>query len=351
MIQSEWTFNRADGCLLPTPVHPLETDSHSPHRRTGLGTPGPLALNQESDQDDFKMETDFRHSGWAGNRERVRSSLWRIEPSFTRISNFASCGTNAWVERCVQDPDRFRIRSDRCHDRFCLPCGQERSRVIAHNVRERLDPKIARMITLTVRSLAEPLTDLLDKLYKGFAKLRRSRLWLGTQLGGVAFLEVKWSVERQRWHPHLHVLAEGKYIAKPALSASWLKATRDSFIVDVGKIKSIESVVSYVVKYASKPMDASLFQDWNRLDEAILALKGRRLALTFGSWRGIKLMEVPGDDEWEVVCSLVAFIGRARKGDAQAAKVLRRSPLHEFPSECRAPPVDWNPDYLEFSDD
>ena len=338
MVQSEWHWNRADGSLLPTPVHPQEIESHSPHTPPGCGTPQPLALDQASDQADFQTEINFRHSGWAPTRQRVADAMFRVVASLDRLADFASCGQDAWVERSDQDPHHYRIVSRKCHDRWCLPCGQERSRVIAHNVHDRLNVPLARMVTLTLKTDAEPLQELLDKLYQSFARLRRTKIWESTQAGGVAFLEVKWAVERQRWHPHLHVLSEGKYIAKPALAKAWLKATGNSFIVDVGKIKSAAAAISYVVKYASKPMDASLFKDSARLDEAILAMKGRRLALTYGTWRGVKLTDVPESGTWTPVGSLISFIARAKAGDPIADAIIRYTIWQELTSESRAPP-------------
>lgn len=348
MIQPFLTFGSGMTPLGPTRLDPPEIESHSPDAPAGGGTPSPLALDEPDPREKLHIETAFRHSGWAANRQRVYESLMRRETSLWRIQNFGCCGTNAWVDRSVDDPSQYRIRSDRCHDRFCLPCGQERSRIIAHNVKDRLRPEIARFITLTLRASHESLKDLLDKLYTSFTKLRRTCLWSQTQLGGVAFLEVKWCKGTHRWHPHLHILTEGKYLAKQALSNAWRKATGGSFIVDVGKVKSAERAIGYIVKYASKPHDPSLFQNADRLDEAVIAMKGRRLALTFGTWRGVKLCEVPDPGEWAPFAPLAHLILEARDGDPHAAEVLRQLPGNALASECRDPPDDFSPDYPQF---
>jgi len=159
-----------------------------------------------------------------------------------------------------------------------------------------------------------------------------------TQIGGVAFLEIKWFKGTKCWHPHLHILTEGKYIAKQALSNAWRKATDGSFIVDVKKIRNADSAVGYVVKYASKPHDPSIFRDPDRLDEAVLALKGRRLCLTYGTWRGIKLTEVPEPGTWTPLAPLARIILQARTGDPAASHILSRLPGNAFPAECRDPP-------------
>jgi hypothetical protein len=193
---------------------------------------------------------------------------------------------------------------------------------------------------LTLRASTESLQDLLDLLYTSFAKLRRTCLWSQTQDGGVAFCEVKWCNATNRWHPHLHVLTEGKYIAKQALSNAWRKATGGSFIVHVTKIRHADTAVGYVVKYASKPHDHSMMHDPDRLDEAVLALKGRRLCLTFGTWRGVRLTEVPDRGTWTPVAPLSRLIVQSRLGEPAAAAILDSLPSTSLPDDCRSPPDD-----------
>lgn len=347
MVQSLLSFAQCNFRELQPRLEPPETKPHTPADAPDDGTPTSLAVDEPSAREQLKLEQTFRHSGWAIARKAVYAALRRTEHSLWRISNFGSCGSNAWVDRSLDDPTKYRVRSDRCHDRFCLPCGQERSRVIAHNVHERLQPRIARFVTLTIRASHEPLGELLDLLYDSFAKLRRTVLWSETQAGGVAFLEVKWCAGTERWHPHLHVLTEGKYIAKQALSNAWRKATNGSFIVDVRKIHNADTAVGYVVKYASKPHDASMLRDPERLDEAVIALKGRRLCLTYGTWRGVKLTEVPEVGTWTPIAPLSRIILQARVGDAAASQILSRLPGNSFPNECRDPPDDDSGEYFE----
>lgn len=327
MVQSLLNFDGDFKPLSFSLVHPLETKCHSRSEPLDEGRPTTL-----------QAEVTFRHGGWNHTRELVIRSLYRVEPSDFRINNFMSCGASAWVERSEADPHVYRIRCDRCHDRFCVPCGNERARVIAYNVREHLNPKCTRFVTLTLRSSTESLTELLDLLYESFKKLRKTRLWKQTQRGGVAFLEVKWYPDTHRWHPHLHVLTEGGYIAQQALSAAWRKATGGSFIVDVRKIKNADTVVAYVVKYASKPHDPSIFRDPDRLDEAVIAMKGRRLCLTFGTWRGVSLTKVPDRGTWIPVARLADLIHQAASGDRDARHILNQVPTTGLPSSCHDPP-------------
>lgn len=282
----------------------------------------------------------FRHSGWEATRRRIFDAFFRTAQPTNRKSQFQYCGSCAYILRNVEDPDVYRIAGSCCHDRFCLPCAKERSHAISLNVLEHLSKRRARFLTLTIKSTDEPLTDLLDKLYTGFQKLRQTKLWRASVTGGVAFLEINWSPERNRWHPHLHILIEGKYIPQPKLKALWYHITGDSYVVDIRLVLNADQAAKYITKYASKPFNNTFLTRPDRLDEAIVALKGRKLLLTFGTWRGVTLLHTPSDGAWQNVGSLQTYIENAAAGDKHARSVLNSlttQPLE--PIYARAPPL------------
>jgi hypothetical protein len=316
---------------------PRALDFSSPPRNTPTE---PQEHSPEAFEHDSHLEVSFRHSGWQPTRRKVERAFQRTAQSLWRRNAFASCGMNAWVEESVDDPGVFRLRCDRCHDRFCVPCARERSHTIAANVRQYAADRTLRFITLTLRSTSEPLALLLNRLYDSFAKLRRYRCWLNTQQGGCAFLEIKWNPSRNRWHPHLHILAEGRYLAQPALKKAWRKATGDSFVVDIRAVRNLDIVTAYVVKYASKPLDGSFLSVPDRLDEAINALVGRKLCLTFGTWRGLALCESPERGTWRPICSLTDLLKDARDGDTEAQHIIHRLQAVVVFADSRSPPTD-----------
>jgi len=229
------------------------------------------------------------------------------------------------------------VACNKCHDRFCKPCGNERSRVIAHNVRAHLADRTARFLTLTLRAQHEPLADACTRLTRSFARLRSRALWKTAVTGGVAFLEIKRAANADRWHAHLHVIIEGKYIPKDRLSKLWKHVTGDSFIVDIKLVKNVDQVAKYVTKYASKPLDPSLTRSPDDLLEAIHALHNRRLCITFGDWRGVDLTAPVDDGEWDAIAPLASLLTKAASGDPEARRIIHalRSPE---PCQTRAPP-------------
>lgn len=296
--------------LPSTSVQPPETAVH----------PAPFTRQKLADHP-YTLSVAFRHSGWHGPRQLVYDAYRRIGVNPAQQSDFALCGSHAYVLRSKTEADVYRVAGSTCRHRFCTPCAIERSRTIALNVSDYLDKAPCRFLTLTLQSSTESLAFLLAKLSKSFAKLRRWPEWQQCVSGGVAFLEIKWNEDTQRWHPHLHCLIQGNFLHQRRLSARWLQVTGSSKVVDIRMVKDHRTAVRYVVKYASKPLNASFLHIPERLDEAMLALKGKRLCLTFGDWQKLMLVTHPAEDAWENLGSLDALVHAAAAGD-EAARLI-----------------------------
>lgn len=283
----------------------------------------------------------WRHGSWSDTRTLVFRALHRTMQPITRIVAFEDCGSTVFVLRDLKDPDHVCLAGSGCHDRFCLPCANSRSRLIARRVLAKLGGQRSRFLTLTLRTGNEPLADSLDELYRSFAALRRSPDWLRCVDGGVAFLEIKWSPQGRRWHPHLHCLIQGRYFPHAIIKARWLKITRGSSVVDIRDVKSDVGAARYVTKYASKPFNSTFTHETDLLDEAVLALRGRRLALTFGTWRGYRLTLLDDTSGWQSLGTLDDVLARARRGDSDAADALECLPpllLEDYLGQARSPP-------------
>jgi hypothetical protein len=189
-------------------------------------------------------------------------------------------------------------------------------------VGEFADGRELRLITLTLRKSDRTLSEDVDFLYKSFVRLRRRKLWSRGQHGGVYFVEIKRRRSDDGWHVHLHVLADGTYINKKALSDTWLKITGDSFIVDVRYCQSGDDAAKYVAKYAGKGVHGDCYRDPDLLLDAILALKGRRLVGKYGTWRELTFESDAEPGEWIAVDSLSRLFDRRGQGDPEATAIL-----------------------------
>lgn len=295
-----------------------------------------------------RLSVVFRHTGWYRNRLLIYQSLHRTEQSFSRQANFANCGADAYVLQNVENPGVYRIAGSACHDRFCLPCAQERSQAIALNVLELTAGRRIRFLTLTLKTTDQPLAVQLDRLYAAFQALRRRKLWKDKVTGGVAFLEITWSTKLEAWHPHFHILIEGSYLPHQHLKKLWYQITGDSYIIDIRTVRDLDMASRYVTKYASKAFDNTFLNRQDCLDEAVIAFKGRKLLLTFGTWRGIALIEKPSDGAWDHVAPLETILVNAAHGDADATAIVRALTNADMTAIYeRAPPLPLPPARIE----
>lgn len=302
-----------DSYAPPTGVHPQESSVHS-----GTGSSPAYAEPDET------SDIWFRHSGWLPQRARNRAAIAKGFDSASRLRRFDYCGADAWIMRAADNPNRLTVRADHCHDRFCTPCMTARGHIVAKNLKSRMIRPPYRLITLTVRGAGETLVDRLKHLYKSFGRLRRTRLWRDHVAGGVMVCEVTWSPPSRSWHPHLHLICEGRYILKSTLSQAWYQATGDSMIVDLRLIRGGDACARYVAKYVSKPLSQSYARDPDLLAEAVEALSHRRLCTTFGTWRGVPLYDTESDVEWVSIGRLSEIRAKANAGDDDAITLMKR---------------------------
>lgn len=301
-----------DAAIASTSVHPHETNCEVDDC-TVPGPPPPVLASG----------IVFRHSGWWRDRARVAQALGEVFPTGPRIDRFLWCGQDAFVEVSDGDPPEYRVASVRCRDRWCRVCGTERSRHVAANLVDHLDGRTVRFLTLTIKTDELTLSQAVNKLYRSFAKLRLTRLWKRCVVGGAATCEIKRTSNGTRWHPHLHVLVEGKYIPQEDLRRAWFKITGDSYILHIMPTPDNAVAAGYLTKYLSKPVPAEIVRNVDWLQEAIVALNGRRMVTTFGSWRGVKLTDVPDRGAWTKLCSLRELTERAGRGDQRSRHILR----------------------------
>lgn len=296
----------------------------------------------------------FEHRGWQPMRRRVYASMCRCDVPGARRHAFWNCGGRVHV---MSNPvsGEVDLWPETCHDRFCLPCGQRRSRRIAGATEALMKQATTKLMfmTLTVRGRrADSLQAMIDHLRNGWKELRRLKGWSNTIKGGVVMLEVKWSATSGgHWHPHFHIICEGSWLDQKWLADAWRLITRDSDQVNVQRITTEEHALRYVSKYASKPVDASFVMRPALMDEAMRTLKGIRLAACFGSWHGTPLSKgiehAEADDtealtHWKYEGTLSDLRARAEAADREAKDILSRVESlqrlrHTLTQRCRSP--------------
>jgi hypothetical protein len=185
-------------------------------------------------------------------------------------------------------------------------------------------------------------------LYDSFRTLRATKFWKQRVKGGCAFIEVKYSVANGAWNVHLHAIVHGTYIPKHDLSATWHRITGDSYIVDIRSIEHEEKIAQYVTKYVSKPFNNTFLALPDYLDTVTICMVGRRLCLTFGDWRGIKLTESPNETDWISLGTFHSVVSRAAHGDRECLAAVHAIARDKTPEllaavERARPPPDREP--------
>lgn len=284
----------------------------------------------------------FRHHFWREKRARVLAALAGAGTGVNAINAFTNCGSECMIE-WNHEERRYRIKANYCHSRHCEPCMRAKSNLLARNLREKLEERpddLYRFVTLTLRHTDTPLADQIKRLYRSFTRLRAMPAWKQSQRGGAATLEVKWDPQTRKWHPHLHVICAGGYLAKESLSTAWHRATGDSFIVDIRRLDAKKDVAYYVAKYVTKGTNDAVWADADAAQEFVTATRGLRSCATFGSWRGFALLAKPADNGvWKHIGRLGPLIGRARGGCVQSIAVLEglRETFQYNPHKPRRP--------------
>lgn len=234
-------------------------------------------------QSALPAESSFRHASWRAPRRRIYQSLLRCGVSCRRSQHFADCGSSLWLMR---DGQQLSLSCNQCHDRLCIPCQKRRQSDLIEGILLRMPEgrHAARFVTLTLKHADSPLSVQLTRLISCFKQLRLHPAIAPHLKGGAWFIEVKLSKNKAHWHPHLHVIAEGDFIDAKTLSSSWYEVTGDSYITDIRAIDDPTQRATYVTKYATKPLANEVTLDPAKLDEFVMAIKGRRLWQCFGSW-------------------------------------------------------------------
>lgn len=219
-----------------------------------------------------------------------------------KLDSFEFCRKVAWFVR-HDETGQVRVASQQCHLRWCPMCAQVRQTYISHQVKDWIKgTSYAKFITLTVRSEDQPISEQINHLYDSFKRLRKSKPWRSRITGGVWFFQITLNLKTQMWHPHLHVIAIGKFYSKRKLSADWLSITGDSPIVDIKAVKDKEQAAQYAARYSAKPANLEKMPCAEGA-ELILAMHGRRICGCWGKGCKIKFRpQKPDDaDKWKSV--------------------------------------------------
>lgn len=261
------------------------------------------------------------HKPYESLRRRIHASFIRTYQPLTTLSAHRTCMQRSVILVSRDGATKAKRVPIGCGHRLCPLCSRRRAARIAGRLAEQLPSHPTRLITLTLRSSDAYLGLQIDELWRAFDALRRTKQWKSRVFGYVGVVEVTWSPERRQWHPHIHVVCEGKYFDQRELSELWMAASRGSSIVHVSLIRRKEAAAQYVAKYVSKPWSNQASLDDRVLDELVESMAKRKLIMAGGRWRKWKLLSEPADSEYELLCYEDELDALVEQGDEMAIAV------------------------------
>lgn len=290
-----------------------ETSAPKPHGRISC-----MPAVEASDE----RAIEFRHGGWFRRRAQMLQALEAAGVSQGRLNRFNECGSHAWLLKNAKGD--LKVAASHCHDRFCLPCVTAHRHRVARNLAARVPHCRLRLMTLTLKGRHEPLRQSIARLITCWKTLRRQRYFAQRILGGIQMLEITRNDSTGLWHPHLHIVYQGDFIAHAKLAKEWRAVTGDSFIVDVRQLKTTQNAIAYVCKYAGKAIANNIWDNTDALHECIRTIKSVRSFQTFGTWRALALCkpDTAGED-WQAVEPLYVTLEAAARGDERATFIIR----------------------------
>lgn len=217
-----------------------------------------------------------------------------------KLDAFDYCRKVAWFVR-HEETGQVRVASKQCHLRWCPSCAKARQHYVSHQVQAWLKNRnYSKFITLTVQSNDDPIETQINHLYDSFKRLRKLKAWRTRIKAGVWFFQITLNLKSLQWHPHLHIIALGKFYSKRALSRDWLSVTGDSSIVDIRAVKDKAKAAQYAARYSAKPAELEKLPTADAAD-LIMAMNGRRICGCWGKGCKIKFRpQKPDDaDKWQ----------------------------------------------------
>jgi hypothetical protein len=249
----------------------------------------------------FKIEAILKEIG----RQRGDISLVK------RASKMGICANTLKVKREIST-SRFYVSGIRCHDRVCPVCNAFRAGKLAKKVdglMEKMNNPHFLTLTFGERVNTAVLNNSLNEFTEKLKKLRRTKWWNESILGGIFFNEVTFK-KGIGWHIHSHMIVDLKTDKKifnlqggyGDVSVTDFKKKLELTCVKegLGRISSINPCQIGTGRELSKYF-YKVGLDFDRenneaIAEMIIAFKNRRIYGTFGNCRNIKAQDVEDEE-------------------------------------------------------
>lgn len=310
-------------------THPpaeLRTDTEQTAAGRGVAAPrrgaAPTSL-EASETNAHRLPLDTRiqariHEPNAASRRRIWEAFTTSphEDHNRRAEKLAlCCSSPVLLER---EDGSVGCNPCRCRDRLCPTCATRRGREAATRLAAACRAMdAARFLTLTAPPSPRTLAEQLQGLRLALRAIRRTTAWKTHVTGGCYSVEITRHPVSGAWHPHLHLVIDGRYFPHAEVKEAWRLALRNSggvwnpadeepLIVHIEHVHSRHAVARYIAAYISKPAAVTEWPDAAILEYAD-AVHGVRLVSTFGHLHGLRLDPRDPNEPRQQTCALIGL--------------------------------------------
>jgi hypothetical protein len=177
-----------------------------------------------------------------------------------------------------------KIKAKYCNTRWCITCNRIRTAKLINGYKSQLlEFSEPQFVTLSAKNIkADQLPERIKEYNNAFTRIRKNiKKSYNKEIKGIRKLEVTYNPRRDDYHPHYHLIIDGKETAETVVKL-WLNQFKEQADIKAQDIRpagpdSLTELFKYVVK-----MQAKGARGIKALDTIFQALKGKRLTASYG---------------------------------------------------------------------
>lgn len=182
-----------------------------------------------------------------------------------------------------------KLQTKRCRSRWCISCIHARQGKIYRQYGHVIENMVApHMVTLTIRNVkGSELRSKITGMKQTFVNIQKSIKRKGIAFNGIRAIECTHNSQCDTFHPHFHVIIEGKETAE-LLRDKWLQYypnETDKKAQDIREATSLKELIKYVTQLydIENPEKINI----NALDTIFNAISESRIFQAYGNVKAI----------------------------------------------------------------
>jgi len=200
---------------------------------------------------------------------------------------------NTWHCNRIILQDGKKITGKYCNQRWCPVCNHIRTAKMIKGylpqLKKMIDP---RFVTLTFPSVSASeldftINDIVKKIALISALFRRRR---GFRINGIRKIEVTYNEKTDMYHPHLHIILEGKEVGNAVID-QWLKRYPEAERWCQSNIEADDKTLLELCKYSTKLFEKQTVKEGGK---KVLLLNPKALDVIYQALRNHRIMQPYG---------------------------------------------------------